>query len=105
MPQQYIEGKGKRDRATLFLVRSLTFVPVTNQTFNVRREQRITKEEHVSAIIQTRVNLIIPRIREKYERYEGVAHENESVKLEEDPREHARFPSRFQQRLHFLAVL
>lgn len=76
-----IEEKEKRDRAVLFLVRSLTFVSLTNQPFNVRREQRVREEEHVSAIIQTSINLIISRIGEKYERYEGVAHENEGVKL------------------------
>lgn len=100
-----IEEKEKRDRAILFLMRSLTFVSLTKQPFNVRREQRVRKEEHMSAIIQTSVNLIISRIREKYKRHEGVPHENESIKLQKDPSEYTCFPSCFQERLHFLAVL
>jgi len=86
-------------------MRSLMFMFLINQPFNIRREQWIREEDHVSAIIQTSVNLIIPRIREKYERYEGVSHENESVKFHKDPSEYTCFPSRFQQRLHFLTVL
>lgn len=101
-----VERKEKRDCAILFSMRSLTFVSLTNQpTFNIWCEQRVKEEEHVSAIIYTSENLIIPRIRKKYERYKAVSHENKSIKFHKDPSEHACFPSRFQERLHFLAIL
>lgn len=76
-------------------MRSLTvLLLISNHPLNVRREERVGEEEHVSAIIYAAVNLIIPRIRKKHERYEGVAHKNEAVKLEKDPGEQPRFPSR-----------
>lgn len=58
----------------------------------------------MSAVVNTAVNLIVSRKREKHERYEGVPHENEGVKLEKDPSEQARLPSSLQHRLHLLAV-
>lgn len=77
---------------------------MAEQSFDERREQRVREEEHVSAVVQTAVDLSVPRIREKYERQEGVPHENERVKLEKDPNEQTRLPTRLQHRLHLLAV-
>lgn len=89
----------------LFCMRSLTFVSVAEQPFDEGREQWIRKEEHMSEVIQTGVNLIISRVREKYKRYEDISHGNDSVELQKDPSKNARFPTGLQHRLHFLAVL
>lgn len=69
----------------LFLMRSLTLVSLTDQSLDERRDERIREEEHVPAVIQTGVHLVVPRKRQQDKRHEAVSHENEGVKLEKDP--------------------